>query len=199
MCHSWGATARAHVQGNDVPDLENSWTDRAQTWYIDRDRLVGWRGKVNSDLPCTCARWRFQISRTAWPIALKFGTRLGTGYQGAVHKLVGGNPSQFRTCKAHYLARSVGRPKRRYTGILKLLIVNIAHLQMRIALLSADHHGAFLSLLILHSVIIMGKVGKCKDFFLLTPNSQTVRGSRQLFGFNLSTCLDSHTVSNFAV
>ena len=37
---SWGATARAHVQGNDVPDLENGWTDCAQIWYIDRDRLV---------------------------------------------------------------------------------------------------------------------------------------------------------------
>ena len=30
-----GATARAHVQGNDVPDVENGWTDRAQTWYIE--------------------------------------------------------------------------------------------------------------------------------------------------------------------
>ena len=56
ICLSWGATARAHVQGNDVPDLENGWTDRAQTWYADRDRLVGWRGKVNWDLLCTCAR-----------------------------------------------------------------------------------------------------------------------------------------------
>ena len=35
ICHIWGATARAHVQGNDVPDLENGWNDRAQTWYID--------------------------------------------------------------------------------------------------------------------------------------------------------------------
>ena len=43
MCHSWGATARAHVQGSDVPDLGNGWTDRAQAWYIDRDRLVAWR------------------------------------------------------------------------------------------------------------------------------------------------------------
>ena len=31
--------------------------------------------------------------------------------------LIGGTPAQFRTCKAHYLARSVGRPKRRYTGM----------------------------------------------------------------------------------
>ena len=53
MCHSWGAsaTARAHVQDNDAPDLENGWTDCSQTWYIDRNRLVGWRGKVNWDLP----------------------------------------------------------------------------------------------------------------------------------------------------
>ena len=58
MCRSWGATARAHVQGSDVSDLENGWIDRAQTWYVvvDRDRLVGWRGKVNWDLPCMCAR-----------------------------------------------------------------------------------------------------------------------------------------------
>ena len=71
MCHSWGATARAHVPGNDVPDLENGWTDRAQTWYIDKekDRLVGWRGKVNWDLPCTCtcagdgSRSREQLDR----------------------------------------------------------------------------------------------------------------------------------------
>ena len=33
-----------------------------------------------------------------------------------MHKLIGGTRAQFRTCKAHYLARSVGRPKRRYTG-----------------------------------------------------------------------------------
>ena len=32
-----------------------------------------------------------------------------------MHKLIGGTRAQFRTCKAHYLARSVGRPKRRYT------------------------------------------------------------------------------------
>ena len=31
-------------------------------------------------------------------------------------QVIGGTPAQFRTCKAHYLARSVGRPKRRYTG-----------------------------------------------------------------------------------
>ena len=30
-----------------VPDLENGWTDRAQTFYIDGDQLVGWRAKVN--------------------------------------------------------------------------------------------------------------------------------------------------------
>ena len=34
-----------------VPDLENSWTDRPQTWYIYGDRLVGWSVKVNWDLP----------------------------------------------------------------------------------------------------------------------------------------------------
>ena len=51
MCLSWGATARAHVQGNDVQDLENGWTDRAQTWYIDRDRLVGWHGKDRPVVP----------------------------------------------------------------------------------------------------------------------------------------------------
>ena len=33
-----------------------------------------------------------------------------------MHKLIGGTRAQFRTCKAHYLARSVGRPKTRYTG-----------------------------------------------------------------------------------
>ena len=36
-----------------------------------------------------------------------------------MHKLIGVTPAQFRTCKAHYLARSVGRPKRRYTGYVK--------------------------------------------------------------------------------
>ena len=36
-----------------------------------------------------------------------------------MHMLVGGTLSQFRTCKAHYLARSVGRPKRRFTGACK--------------------------------------------------------------------------------
>ena len=32
-----------------VSDLENGWTDRAQTLYIDEDRLVKWRAKVNWD------------------------------------------------------------------------------------------------------------------------------------------------------
>ena len=72
MCHNWGATARAHVQGS-FPDLEN-------IWYSDGDQLIGWRAKVNWDLLCTCARAgrRFQISRTAGPIVFKFGTRIGT-------------------------------------------------------------------------------------------------------------------------
>ena len=39
-----------------VPDLENGWIDRAQTWYIDGDRLEVWRAKVNWELLCTCAR-----------------------------------------------------------------------------------------------------------------------------------------------
>ena len=47
MFPSWGANALAPVQGNDVPDLENGWTNRAQTWHTDGDRLVGWRAKVN--------------------------------------------------------------------------------------------------------------------------------------------------------
>ena len=42
-----GVTARAPVQGNGVPNLESGWTDLAQTWYIDRDGLVGQRRKVN--------------------------------------------------------------------------------------------------------------------------------------------------------
>ena len=37
-----------------------------------------------------------------------------------MHKLIGGTPAQFRTCKAHYLARSVDRPKRRYTGWIRV-------------------------------------------------------------------------------
>ena len=41
MCHIWDGTARAHVQGNDVPDLENGWTDCAQIWYTVGDRLAG--------------------------------------------------------------------------------------------------------------------------------------------------------------
>ena len=38
-----------------------------------------------------------------------------------MHKLIGGTPAQFSTCKAHYLARSVGHPKRRYTGFIAKL------------------------------------------------------------------------------
>ena len=74
MSHNWGATACVHVQGS-FPDLENGWTDCAQIWYSNGDRLVEWRAKVSWDLLCTCARagWRFQISRTAGPIAFKFG------------------------------------------------------------------------------------------------------------------------------
>ena len=80
MCQSWGAAARAHVQGS-FPDLENGWTDCAQIWYTVRDRLVGCRAQVSWDPFCTCARagCRFQISRTAGPIVLKFGTSLETG------------------------------------------------------------------------------------------------------------------------
>ena len=33
MRHSWGATARAHVQGS-FPDLKNYWTDCVQIWNI---------------------------------------------------------------------------------------------------------------------------------------------------------------------
>ena len=80
MCQSWGAAARAHVQGS-IPDLENGWTDCAQIWYTVGDRLVGCRAKVILDPVCTCARaeCRFQISGTAGPIAFKFGTPLATG------------------------------------------------------------------------------------------------------------------------
>ena len=59
---SWGAAARAHVQGS-FPDLGNGWTDCAQIWYTVRDRLVGCRAQVSWDPFCTCARagCRFQI------------------------------------------------------------------------------------------------------------------------------------------
>ena len=46
---------RLHVrtcEATVVPDLENDWTDRAQTWYINGDQLVRWHAKVNWDL-CT--------------------------------------------------------------------------------------------------------------------------------------------------
>ena len=80
MCQIWGAVARAHVQGL-IPDLEDGWTDCAQIWYTVREQLVGCRAKVSWDPVGTCAHagCRFQISRTAGPIALKFVTSLGTG------------------------------------------------------------------------------------------------------------------------
>ena len=37
---SWGAAARAHVQGS-ILDLENGWTDCAEMWYMVRNRLEG--------------------------------------------------------------------------------------------------------------------------------------------------------------
>ena len=69
--------------------------------------------KVNWDLPCTCARavWRFQISRTAGPIALKFGTLIGTSR--VPWKSIGCTPTQFCMCRAQPLARSFIASKRR--------------------------------------------------------------------------------------
>ena len=64
MCHSWGATARAHVQVNDVPDLENGWTDCAQTWYIDGDQLVGGRAQVNWRYPGAISHVQGSLSRS---------------------------------------------------------------------------------------------------------------------------------------
>ena len=44
-CYCTCAVARQQL----FYDLENGWTDHAQTWCIDGDRLVGWRAKVNWD------------------------------------------------------------------------------------------------------------------------------------------------------
>ena len=37
--------------------------------------------------------------------------------EGCRAQVIGGTPAQFRTCKAHYLARSYVADKRRYTGL----------------------------------------------------------------------------------
>ena len=56
LCVTVGVRLHARMcKATVVSDLENGWTGRAQTWYIHRDQLVGWCGKVNWDLPCTCA------------------------------------------------------------------------------------------------------------------------------------------------
>ena len=100
------STTRAHVQGA-APDLRNGWTDCAQIWCSDRDRLVrGRASQLRPNLQVRTCRVRFQISATAGPIALRFGTPIGIGWQGAVQKSVGNTRTQFRTCKAHPFARS---------------------------------------------------------------------------------------------
>ena len=50
MCHSWGATAHARQQSFQITKMAGLISDYAQTWYLDRDWLVGWRSKVNWDL-----------------------------------------------------------------------------------------------------------------------------------------------------
>ena len=122
MCHSWVLLLVRTCQATVAPDLENGWTDRAQTWYIDGDRLVWWRANVNWDLHCTCARAgrRFQMSRTAGPIPLKFGTLLGPVTR-VPWKSVGSTPTQFCAYRAQPLARSFVAPKRRFTGFMSYL------------------------------------------------------------------------------
>ena len=53
-----------------------------------------------------------------------------------MHKLIGGTRAQFRTCKAHYLARSVGRPKRRYTGLFRQAYLLVLSVYLEIFLFS---------------------------------------------------------------
>ena len=55
-----------------------------------------------------------------------------------MHKLIGGPRAQFRTCKAHYLARSVGRPKRRYTGTIFVNTFGTSYIIIIIILLLRD-------------------------------------------------------------
>ena len=58
------------------PHHENGWADCVQIWHIVRDRLAGCLAEVSSGPACTCARAGVAsiITRTAGPIALKFGS-----------------------------------------------------------------------------------------------------------------------------
>ena len=77
MCHNWGATARAHVQGS-FPDLENGWTDCVQIWYFDRDRLVRCRASQLEAHPRSSARAGLGLS-----LASLSPERRLTGYERA--------------------------------------------------------------------------------------------------------------------
>ena len=54
-------------------------------------------------------------------------------------QVIGGTPAQFHTCKAHCLARSVGRPKRRYTGRKQRSTKTVLHTVTDMALQAMDN------------------------------------------------------------
>ena len=75
---------------------------------------VAYKSKLGPTLHVRTWKRRFQISRTAGPIALKFFYTVRDRLVGCRAQVIGGTPAQFRTCKGQgSLSRSlVRRPQK---------------------------------------------------------------------------------------
>ena len=97
-----------------------------------------------------------------WTNCAQIWYTVGDRLAGCHAQVIGGTSAQYRTCKAHYPARSFGRPKRRYTcvnifryrqcpQVQQVLTIDIhTHRELRYfntagagpAILSMNRHGA---------------------------------------------------------
>ena len=80
---------------------------------------MAYKSKLGPTLHVRTCRVTVPYLKNGWTDCAQIWYTIRDRLVGCRAQAIGGTPAQFRTCKAHYLARSVGRPKRRYTGFSK--------------------------------------------------------------------------------
>ena len=79
-------------------------------------RRVAYKSKLGPTLHVRTCRVTVPDLKNVWTDCAQIWHTVRDRLVGCRAQIIGGTPAQFRTCKAHYLVSSVGRPKRRYTG-----------------------------------------------------------------------------------
>ena len=130
--HGWGASARAHVR-TPFPCLGNCWVHCAEIWWVIRVPVAMCFMQVFGWAPLhvrTCTPY-LRISRTDWPIVLKFDVWLDTQMLRGLQKLEVGW-LHIRTYVSSFVVTETAEPcpwsrtKNRFHVHVHVLIRNIS-------------------------------------------------------------------------